>query len=97
MGSLVGNVTMDLTNWLGQMQQEMDGCPADLAQVVIASERNAYADNLAGLQSAITRLILERPEKLEEEAPSRAARACFFLRWENHQRSPQANRESAGV
>jgi hypothetical protein len=78
MGDLVGNVTMDITNWLGQMQREMDGCLADLAQVVVASERKAYADNLAGLQFGITRLILEHPEKLEENAPTRAARACFL-------------------
>lgn len=78
MGSLVGNVKMDMTNWLGQMQQEMDGCLADLAQVSIASERKNYADNLAALQFGVTRLILEHPERLEAKAPERAARACFL-------------------
>ncbi len=78
MGSLVGNVTMDITNWLGQMQQEMDGCLADLAQVSVASERKNYADNLAALQFGVTRLILEHPERLEAIAPERAARACFL-------------------
>lgn len=83
MGSLVGNVTMDIAkdiaNWLGQMQQEMDGCLADLAQVSVASERKHYADNLAALQFGVTRLILEHPERLEAKAPERAARACFLL------------------
>jgi len=69
---------MDITNWLGQMQQEMDGCLADLAQVCIASERKNYADNLAALQFGVTRLILENPEKLEENATERAARTCFL-------------------
>jgi hypothetical protein len=31
---------LDMTSWLGQMQQEMDGCLADLAQVSVASEEN---------------------------------------------------------
>jgi hypothetical protein len=78
MGRLVGNVTMNITNWLGQMQQEMDGCLADLAQVSVASERKNYAANLAALQFGVTRLILEHPERLEAKATERAARACFL-------------------
>jgi hypothetical protein len=78
MGSLVGNVTMDITNWLGQMQQEMDACLADLAQVSVASERKNYADNLAALQFGVSRLILVHLERLEAKAPERAARACFL-------------------
>jgi hypothetical protein len=78
MANQVGSMTMDLTGWLSEMQMEMDGYLANLAQVCVAAETKSYADNLAAMQFGITRLILEHAKELGEKAPELEARSCFL-------------------
>src|SRR5258708_17955259 len=74
--NLAANISVDLTGWFSNFQQETDAVLSDMLQLCNASEEKRYS-NTGSNRMGVLNVVIQNADVLGESAPQRAARNSF--------------------